>query len=300
MGDLKVSTFCSVATESVINDLYSLILSLGYTNPGASLYIISDSITQEVISSLPTIGKIEIYWRIELNNFSGKNRKTMEIEGTFTDFLMFKSRAMEFALETEKSVMYLDSDIFIMSKIILENYDQQTLSLSRHHINERDENLYGVFNAGVVWTNSLDVPRLWREKTDGSRFYDQTPLEDLAASQVTHIMHEGQNLSWWRLFQGNETPAVLITKLSHTREGKITYKGKKVQFIHVHLNTEDDLERKFSHIVLNEIVNAKSLHLMLLLLQGIRLKWSVTLPKQVRPNPFFNHVGDTFRELVKL
>jgi len=298
--DKKVSTFCSIATFSAVNDLYSLILSLSYTNPGSKLYIISDTATKEEISSLPIIGDIELFWRIELDAFTSKNRKMMEEEGTFAEFLMTKTRAIEFALEYEDSVMYLDSHIFVMSEIKLENYQGQNVSLSKHHIKSADENLYGVFNAGVVWTNSLEVPELWRQNLEGSRWDDQAALEGVAAEMPIHIMHQGQNFSWWRLVQGNDSTENLVRQIRLEANGKLSYKGNIIQFINVHLKTNSSVENEFTKIILKSLAQSRSIRLLILLLRGMHGNWPVTLPPNERSNTFFNHKGDSFREHVQL
>jgi hypothetical protein len=177
------------------------------------------------------------------------NRTEMEQKGLWSDFQLMKPKSMLHAFENgEKDVMFLDADIFLMGEISLIDYAGQDVSLSRHHIMKEMETKYGEFNGGTLWACSPEVIMYWMSRFPHSRYYDQACLEDVYDRFDAHVMHEGQNISPYRIYRAPENPALIINRFS-IQKGRLYYRGIPVQFIHTHLGCEGVYFGAFNKLV---------------------------------------------------
>jgi len=245
------SCFSTIATRGVLNDLRALLASLSWCMKGARIYIFSDTFTAEHFTDMPFGVELDIRWVICLDQFTELNRGQMEQMGLWSDFQLMKPRSMLHAFGNgEIDVMFLDADIFLMRPITLDDYGGQAVSLSRHHILKQMERMYGEFNGGTIWTSNPEIVRFWMNRFPESRYYDQACLEDVYEGFDCHVMHEGQNISPYRIYRAPENAATVVERFS-TANGDLTYKNIPVQFIHTHLGYKDGIFGAFNELVGN-------------------------------------------------
>lgn len=293
---MKPSCYCTISTDGAMKDLLALVNSMSLNMPGSRLYVLCDSASKEYIENDNFPINIDIQWKISLDKYTGKRRKDMEKEGLWSDFQMEKTNSLLWAFdEGEHDVMFLDADIFIISPIVCENYKDEDVVLSPHNIRKSDEAMYGKYNGGVFWTKNRDAIYTWRDHFKGSRYYDQACLEDVARIHSTYEMHDGQNMSWWRIGQG-EKPVEELVKGFERNRNDILYNKNKIQFIHTHLLNN---KSSFNVLMLNLNLSCNDNRNGLLIYKHIMGYWNVFIPNQPLPG-IWKHTDDSFRELAKM
>lgn len=288
------TSFCSMATENCATELIGLLLSLSVHHEGTSIICLVDETTQKSVETLSVPLKIKIEFHQILNEYSGKDRKQMEREGIWSTFQMMKSSAIDIALKTFSDTMFLDSDILVTSPIFVDKTKQ--LGLSPHYIRKSDTDKFGYYNGGALWTSDKSVPEAWREFTKTSRFYDQASIENLATKYSHFEFGEECNVSWWRLFQSEES-ANKIGSYFSTRPSLILYKSNPIRFVHTHFtkNPTDLAVSQFNTYIMNLLKTAGMYKELTIIGRIMNKKWTIHIPKQPMPSPW-NHTNDSFRE----
>jgi len=253
----------TLATNNAFVDLEILLktLELWYKDLAPTVYLYSDSETAERVKY-----RGSIIVRKVLDKYSGKTRREMETApGSFAgkslwfEFQMEKLSLLEWALlegEAADGVYYLDSDICLFKTLpaIPSNYD---VALSPHFIRERDEALYGKYNAGYVWVRTLEAVMAWRNACTKSRFFEQAALEVFDSeewSSKTYTLPVQNNYGWWRMFQGRMIPSDLQTKWKIFRSADhsgILIEDLPLGSIHTHSVTSDYTTHSFNMFVLD-------------------------------------------------
>jgi hypothetical protein len=303
---MKPSAFCTIATNGAMKDLLALVNSMSLYMPGSRLYVLCDTETKEFVERDYFPNKIDIRWKISLNAYTNKNREQMEKEKIWSDFQMEKTNSLLWAFEEgEPDVMFLDADLFILKGIVFEGYSGEDVALSPHGIRKVFEDKYGKYNGGVFWTKNKDAIQTWRDHFVTSRYYDQACLEDVARIHSTYEFHMGYNMSWWRIFQGDQSPNELVQRFS-LKDDELYYGDHPVYFIHTHLYDDPNANpvvRKmtlaFNKLMVDIYTKTKDIRTALLLLRHIQERWNVIIPKQP-VGGIWNHTNDSFRELAKM
>jgi len=267
--------------------------------PGSKLYIMCDSITKKYVENDVFPMNLDIHWKISLDKYTGKRRKEMEADKTFSEFLKEKANCLLWAFdEGEKDVMFLDADLFILRPIEFVGYEGQDVILSPHNIRKRDEERFGKYNAGVFWTKTRETIHTWLEHFEGSRYYEQACLEDVARIHSTYETHDGLNMSWWRVFQSDIHHNEIIKRFDIKDDG-VYYGEYPLQFIHTHLYDMTGVTGLFNKIMVKLTLSCKDIRNGLLMYKCIQGKWGVFIPKQPMPG-MWGHTDDSFRELAKM
>lgn len=264
----KMSIVATIATGArAAAELKCLVLTLEMFEPGASLYVFTDSATNSLI---PTSYSIRIHKHEAMNTYLGKTRQEMEaLPGKlylsmWTDFMVEKIKVMEWALENskdaiKKGVWFLDADISLFARLPVFEAPK-TLILSPHYIRLADERKFGHFNGGMIWTTSQKHLDVWRQATLQSRFYEQAALEDvwIACPEEERAELPPQvNLGWWRHGQSTESPPEIEKKLGFQRQSGcmgLKYDGYILQSVHTHWN-ERSLFNNWIRSALKKIQN---------------------------------------------
>jgi hypothetical protein len=295
----KPESFCTLATENCKDELLGLLLSLAIHHSNASIVCLVDDATRKYIEkcSLSCPINLNIIWHEILNQYKGKNRAQMEQEGTWSEFQMMKTVAIDKALDIFPDTLFLDSDIVICNTIDCIDKSKE-LGVSPHYIRKHDTDKFGYFNGGVLWTKNKTLPNTWRDATKTSRFYDQASIEDLARSYSYFEFSENYNMSWWRLQQADESPQKMTQyfKLkNHKGSPKVYYKEKALGFIHTHFNRND--EQNFNNFIITLLKQASPTYFreLAIILRISTGKWKIHIPKQPMEYPW-NHTNDSFRE----
>jgi hypothetical protein len=245
----------------MVNDALAFFKSMSLTMPSSRVYAFVDDIVFNSVGVVCRHLPLDVRWIIRLNDYTGMTREAMEKAGIFGKFLSAKTDALMWAFnQGESSVMYLDCDIFFLEPIRLTGYSDQKLILSPHMIKKNDEQLYGRFNGGVFGATSAKVVESWIKHSSRSRFFDQACLEDVATEFEPHLMHAGQNMAWWRIFQGEQKPAELVSQFTW-KDGRVFYQKNQVEFIHTHLGYTTGFIGSFNQLM--KIVLSKAAHPLL-------------------------------------
>jgi hypothetical protein len=240
-------SIATLANEYAIDDLKVLLFTLELWNPvPPTVYLYTDSVATPLVKKIPYKGGLHI--QETLNPYSGMNRQTMEslpgktFKTLFADFCAEKTRLMEWAITDSKAgVFFCDADICHLAPLPLLP-PNTTLALSPHMIRKRDTDRYGLYNAGYLYMNSVQLAREWRELCETSRFFEQACLEDLMTSG-THFFPVQVNYGWWRMYQGEDTAESLQSKWGIKREPEhsgIQVDGQPLQSIHTHFGEKRD------------------------------------------------------------
>ena len=209
------------------------------------LYVATDDKTN--ISSIKH--KCTINTKISMNAYTGKTRKIMEktkgviYDNLFKDFTYEKANVLRWMFEVQPSLKntgawLMDSDILHLGKLPTIP-SSATLALSPHFVNIQDENLYGHYNAGMLWLKDVSLLDVWTKAGFTSRFYEQASLEEVAkAAQNTLYEFPVQvNYGWWRLYQGLSPSRELRSKFTVMDDPTsigICYEGKPITSMHTH------------------------------------------------------------------
>jgi hypothetical protein len=296
---MKPSCYCTISTDGAMKDLLGLVNSLSLNMPGSKLYILSDTTSKEYIENDNFPLNIDIHWKISLDKYTGKRRNDMVKEGLWSDFQMEKTNSLLWAFDKgEEDVMFLDADIFVLRPIEFSNYNGEDVILSPHNIRKRDEDQYGKYNGGVFWTKNRDTIQTWRDHFEGSRYYDQACLEDVARLHSTYEANDGLNMSWWRVLQSDNNPNDIVKRFKVEDDGAY-YGDYPLQFIHTHLYSRTNGIAMFNRLMVRLTLACKDIRNGLLMIRHVQGKWNVFIPKQPMPG-MWNHKNDSFRELAKM
>jgi hypothetical protein len=214
-----------------------------------------------------------IHIQTALHPYENLTRQMMEqtqskkgLSNLFHDFTQEKCDLVEWALQClpefdkARGVLFCDADIFWLSGLP-SIHQGKTLGLSPHMIRKHDENLYGTYNAGILWTNNLQMPSIWREACKHSRFFEQAALEEVRARTAGDevVEFEAQiNYGWWRLYQSS-TPLEeqkkrwsLFRNTSGLHSG-LCLDGQPVCCIHTHWKTNDFVTQSFNKFIAEKL-----------------------------------------------
>lgn len=259
----------TLVNEAALSDFILLLKTLQIWNrEPPRLFVYCCSVVHEYIQQ-QTIYSGKIYTTVQLDAYKGLNRQGMEQSKSrkgrgslFHDFTEEKCELMRWALsqldenDRERGILFCDADILWLGSIP-QIQKGKVIGLSQHMIRKRDEECYGEYNAGFLWTNSTTVIDTWKEACVTSRFFEQAALEDVAKSvekELLHLFPEQINYGWWRLFQ-NENPSEIkkwkiSSKLETTNTG-IIINEKPLLCIHTHWKTTDATTKRFNVFVLS-------------------------------------------------
>lgn len=249
---MEAPVVCTLSTINTINDLKVFLFTLELFNPNKpKVYLLCDTETAKIAKELY---KGELIVDSRLDSYGAVNRKRMTgqrgilYKTQWEDFMMEKATVMDLAFEKEDAVFFFDSDICFLGQ--LPQIPPNTkIGVSPHMIKPIDEERYGKFNAGFLWTNDKRVPNWWRDKSKTSRFYDQAALEDVVKEfqqEEVHNFSIHNNYGWWRMYQSSEPSLNLQKNWSIFRNAQIPSVGIRISgapllSIHTHWSETTDL-----------------------------------------------------------
>ena len=152
------------------------------------------------------LGNVEIKIALDPDRLAQKERLVRHI----TDQNDFHSKAIiyskmdciEWALLEAGNTFFCDADIVFLKPVDDEIDESMELMLSPHfHVEDRvnQNRTYGAFNAGYLWTKSMDFPEAWREiYTTRSEFYEQAGMRHLWERFDIKTFGKDHNLGFWR------------------------------------------------------------------------------------------------------
>ena len=259
-----MSLVATLATNHALQDLTYFLQSLMLWPEPPTVYLYADSLVKNSLKSIKYSGKLVV--KEALNPYSDRTRAQMEkIPGTnsgkslWYEFQMEKLALLDWVFDSEAAhtggVHYLDSDIFFLSSlpVVPAGYD---VAISPHEIRQRDEALYGKYNAGYVWLRTKDAVQAWRDACATSRFFEQAALEvfdsEPWSTRAYHFPLQ-ENYGWWRMFQGKKGVAELQGEWTIFRSPShsgILVGGSPLRSVHTHWITTDFTTGTFNAFVI--------------------------------------------------
>jgi hypothetical protein len=241
----------TLATGKALTDLKLLLTTLEtwYGTSCPSVYLYTDDETAPKLQ--PYKGKLQL--SKALNAYSGLNRQQMEkLPGStyktkWTDFMCEKINALRWAFQEAdpgpEGIWFLDADICLLGKLPTVPVGSD-LALAPHFIRPGDEAKYGRYNGGFLWIREPALLDVWAQATHGSRFFEQSALEDVAAAAKNLYEFPIQNnFGWWRMYQSLATPEEMVKQFGLNRRSEnigLTFAGQPLLSIHTHFNEKQD------------------------------------------------------------
>lgn len=295
----KPSSFSTICTSNCAFELFGLLLSLSVYHTDERIHIMCDTKTKEIIEKSTPKPRLEIFWYLELDKYDGLNRDLMEKKGIFGEFLMAKPNIIKKTLEKDKDTLLLDCDIIITNPI--DDIDMtKSIGVSPAFITQDKMKQFGYFNAGLLWTNNINVCDDWIEFSKTSRFFEQASIEDLVKKYSYFEFGENYNLQAWRYYLsplGKNGVASNITSNPKDKDFNIYYKNKPLKFVHTHFL--DKQLNEFNLTIIRHLANAKMYKILAIIYRVIHNKWILKIPKQPLKG-LGEHSNDSYRELAVL
>ena len=240
---------CTIATATALKDIKVFLKTLELFNTSPpTVYLLCDTALNTQIPKYK--GQLNI--KTTLDAYRG-DRRTMTMRDGETyktrweDFMMEKATVLEWAFtEGQTQLYFCDSDICFMGPIP-EVPQEITLGVCPHRIRPQDEQRFGKYNAGLVYTTDPEFPKLWRQAAHTSRYFDQTALEDVVNKTTKEKVYEFPtqvNYGWWRMYQGVSSVEELQAEWSIFRSPNtsgIRVAGSSLLSIHTHFGERRDL-----------------------------------------------------------
>ena len=121
------------------------------------------------------------------------------------------------------------------------------VGVCRHMIRPWDEQRFGTYNAGYLYTTDANLSSYWREAAFTSRYYDQAALEDVVkhyTSDQTFEFPIQNNYGWWRMYQSLKSPTEMASEwglLRKENHSGIKAHGNPLLSIHTHWGEQQDM-----------------------------------------------------------
>jgi hypothetical protein len=216
----------------------------------------------------------------------------MENLNIFGKFLTFKMKCMEYALQQNKDMMFIDSDTIILDKLYINN--SYELGLSPQFIRDKYVKKSGYYNAGLIWTKNINVLNSWKECID----HTHSCAEQINMIKLRDYDYfefgENYNLQTWRFLLGLEPTQTIASNLN-IRNNKVYYKDKPLKFIHTHFNSQEF--KQINDFFISKLTQAKCYKELVIIYRVINNKWILQIPKQPM-NGLMRHKNDSYRELA--
>lgn len=250
--------------ENALKDLRVFLFTLSLFNSAPpKVYLLCDNY---VAKHLPSY-RGEIIVDRGLNTYATLNRAAMErmpgknYKTLWEDFMMEKTVIMDKAFkDNQTTVFFFDSDICFTGPLP-DVPPTAKLCLSPHMIRPGDEQRYGTYNAGFLYSTDPSMPESWRIHAKTSRYYDQAALEDVEKNYIEAEVYKfpiHNNYGWWRMFQSTNSPQTIANSWGlHRQENYSGIKahGQMLLSIHTHWGeTNDQITLTYNRFVFQHLV----------------------------------------------
>jgi hypothetical protein len=207
LGNLKkkskpIKSFSVIVTKECMREAAILLYSLRVFH-SEPVFIICDDESKKYLEEF---NFKDINFRTEANQSDLKKADELcldvDIRNTYhrRDCILLKMDVWKWAIEECGDSLFLDADILCVSNLNGSNTGDLTLSPHYHAGPKLDTARdFGIFNAGYLWSNKIEVPDYWREiYLEGSNFYEQECMYKLVHKFNTDFFSESHNIGFWR------------------------------------------------------------------------------------------------------
>ena len=112
MNNNQPSSFATLSTRQTYDELCLLLKSIELHHKHAPVFILADSYCKENLENTPFNLELKIFNSLDL--YSNLTRFQMEEAGIVTEFWNNKTKVIEWALDNQEDVMFLDCDVFVV------------------------------------------------------------------------------------------------------------------------------------------------------------------------------------------
>ena len=249
-----IKCVCTLTTGGSYNDLVRLLTSISLYCPMLKIYLLCDSVVME--SVLIDFPFLNIICHCILDKYMNKNRRILESEGRWLDFMLEKCTIIDYALEREDHVLFVDSDIILLNGVDGIEVGGE-IGLSRHEIVRGDEDLYGKFNGGFIYVRNKSFTGWWRSASVGSSFYEQKAMDNIPRNFDTFYFPPQNNFGWWRLCQA-EVPHEVASRFKVCGD-TIMYDNKPLNSVHTHIGDNSNYVVIFNNFIESLIKKSNNL-----------------------------------------
>lgn len=187
----------SVTTSETLAELHAAVASFLHQHPGTPVFVACPA---ELVGRLPA-GCVAV--PAELESPEGVAPRNAFHR---PDAILLKMRAMRAAFEAgHPDCLFFDADLVFLDKVPAPPGDTEVcLSLN---LSEQDEDMtspvmvYGLFNAGFLWSKCPGFPFWWENEYLKPRprdFYEQSCLSRAHRSFRVSVFPDRHNYGWWR------------------------------------------------------------------------------------------------------
>lgn len=274
---MEVTSIALLINENAIDDLKVFLYTLQLWNTKLpTLYIYC---TTECKGSIQPLYSGKVHYNVSLDAYANLTRTQMEqmpskqgLSNRFHDFTVEKCALMAWALRlvcasVNTGVLFCDADICWLAPLPSIPAGV-SVALSPHEIRELDEAKYGIYNAGFLWTNDMDVIDVWRDASKVSMFFEQLALNSVAEEFHMYRFGTHVNYGWWRMFQGRTSidscKGQWSIQHSNIHSGLLV-KGEPVVCIHTHWKTTDHVTNMFNTWIVGNLKLLKQVNVSTLL-----------------------------------
>ena len=149
MNNKQPSSFATLSTRQTYDELCLMLKSIELHHEHTPAFVVADSFCKEQLKH--TSFNLELKILNSLDLYSNLTWFQMEEAGIVTEFWNNKTKAIEWALDNQEDVMFLDCDVLLMSPVIIPS-KRYFLGLSPQFIPPANSNLVGFYNGGYLWT----------------------------------------------------------------------------------------------------------------------------------------------------
>jgi len=275
---LSPSSFCTICTHHLKEELVGFLLSLSVHHPNTNVYLFLDRQCEQTVDAIMPYLNVRTHVKVNLNDWD-ETLATMKLKGSASEFLSYRVRVMDEALRHHSDTCLMDVDGIFVDKLIVNK--SKDLGLSEGGQSES-------YSSALVWTKIKALPQRWLI----------TDLETLAAEFNPFVFGHECDLSWRRI----EEATVPVEKmLEHFEEEKGTRKPlfKKHPIVFVHTHFSSPVKAFFNTFVFNMLMKCKKYKECVILQRVMHKKWYLNIPRQPASG-LWCHDDDGFRELARI
>lgn len=193
----SINSFCTVATKEVKEEVLFLICTIHRLYKEYPILIFCDEVTKYYIDQQKIPHVITQVKEPPLNlNVERKNHYHKP------DVIALKMEVMESAILKFKNTIFLDSDIILLDKLSGPSDCNLALSHNLAHVKNvaTQSVLDGMFNAGMLWSNTTKFTQWWRNEYNvgNPTFYEQSILNKAPDKFRTSYFDFQHNYGFWR------------------------------------------------------------------------------------------------------
>lgn len=222
-------------------DAIPLLASLAIQHADAHVYIATDTNTYEwyLDHAKALSRRLNLHWTLALDRYNmSLGRDAMTAAGVYKDFLMEKATIMELALKHHNDTLLFDADVVLLEPVYIRAGSDFQLGVSPHLMKATESEKYGIYNAGMLWSNQASIGQAWRETTATSHYFEQAAIEDLVKEYRYFEFGPEHNLGYWRVLHGSDPELFFEGMKLDLKTQKLTLQTQRVASIHSHILTK--------------------------------------------------------------